>query len=611
MSQVNLLKTPGITGLTDVTLASGGDKGPNHKDVLFACNLCDKSYDKKSSYQSHMRLKHKAGKEVEMEKGTQTTQKKKGLVFYQWIENEKDKNLQRTRELDSFLANKSDANMIEAAREMEEAEEQVERLVRVKNHEVEWFEENNMIEFSREFESDFASSLRRESIAASQPTNKLAELHNEMMKKQIEKYDAMMIRTTRMLNTAENAKKDLRKWKKQVEKELAETQENWQATSEADSEEISGLKATVAAQKIKINELELAATASDRGRKKCEKCDVAPKKGETVKPVKAVHGGKVLVKCTKCPQLRANAKDMRKHMKTHLPELEYACEICQKTFKTLNEARTHSQGPCGNIKQKRVVIDIEESVETHSCNACATSYHSNDELEMHMEKHHAADCLKCHTTFKSQDDVYKHANVCTKVIEPFICNKCNRELISKTGLNKHMERCKREERDATKAQVECWNGTQCKFFRYNKCSYFHPQKSRSEEPWQTVDRRRPKQSHSDQAWACNKCNEKFTNWGEKRTHKCQHEQNNRKNTIAANTNKKDIECFRGPNCFRLANNTCWFKHTSVQKTSPHGGHKASSNTTFWCKFQDKCTRSSCTYKHFDPGFQKTQSRRNQ
>ena len=368
MSQAHLQKTLGATNMTDVTLASGGDKGPSPKDVLYDCNLCDKSYDKKSSYQSHMRLKHRAAKEVEMEKGTQTTQKKKGLIFYQWIENEKNKNLQRTRDLDSFLDNKSDANMLEAAREMEEAEENVERLVRVNDHELEWFEEDNMIEFSRDFASDFASSLRRDSIAAIQPSTKVAELHNEMIKKQTEKYDAMVIRTTRMLNAAEEAKKDLRKWRKEVEKELAETQENWQATSEADSEEISGLKSTVAAQKIRIEELELASTGPDGGGRKCEKCNVAPINSETVKPMKEGHAGKILLKCRKCPQMRANTKDMRKHRKSHQTETEYACEICQQTFKTLNDARTHSQGPCGNIKQKKVVIDTEERVETHKCN---------------------------------------------------------------------------------------------------------------------------------------------------------------------------------------------------------------------------------------------------
>ena len=59
-----------------------------------------------------------------------------------------------------------------------------------------------MMEFNQEFTSDFASSIRRQSVGPSQTQNKLAELHTEIMKKKIEKYDAMVVRTTRMFNTA-------------------------------------------------------------------------------------------------------------------------------------------------------------------------------------------------------------------------------------------------------------------------------------------------------------------------------------------------------------------------------------------------------------------------
>ena len=85
-------------------------------------------------------------------------------------------------------------------------------------------------------------------------------------------------------------------------------------------------------------------------------------------------------------------------------------KFAKKTFKTLNDARTHSQGPCGNIKQKGVVIDIEESVESHKCNACLTSYNSNDDLEEHMEKHHNRTfrCTTCSTTFESHNNLVSH-----------------------------------------------------------------------------------------------------------------------------------------------------------------------------------------------------------
>ena len=78
-------------------------------------------------------------------------------------------------------------------------------------------------------------------------------------------------------------------------------------------------------------------------------------------------------------------------VKNHQSGTEYLCDICQKTFKSLNDAQTHSHKACGNITQKEVAIDIEQVEENHSCNACSTSYNSNKELEKHMDKHHAVD----------------------------------------------------------------------------------------------------------------------------------------------------------------------------------------------------------------------------
>ena len=86
-----------------------------------------------------------------------------------------------TRELDSFLDNRSDTSLVLAARENKEAQVQVEKLA-VRNHEVEWFEEDYNVEFNAEFSSEFASSLRRDSLP-SQPTSNIVEFHNDLMKK--------------------------------------------------------------------------------------------------------------------------------------------------------------------------------------------------------------------------------------------------------------------------------------------------------------------------------------------------------------------------------------------------------------------------------------------
>ena len=328
-------------------------------------------------------------------------------------------------------------------------------------------------------------------------------------------------------------------------------------------------------------------------------------------PIKAVHGENKKRKCKHCPVVFVNAKQMANHMKQHQSTWNFMCEVCKLTFNTMKDARAHSVKPCGNIKQKEGVIDIAEEEESHICNACGTSYKSNKELEEHMDVDHVVNCSKCRTTFKSQDDIYAHANKCSEVIEPLICEKCNRELISKDGLKKHMGRCKGDEGPAKKGQEKCWNGAQCKFHKQNRCSYFHPEKPRSEESWRTVQRSRPKQPRPAQVLDCNKCKETFRSREEKQNHMCQYGEARKRGHTETSSRRKDIECSRGPNCFRLANGTCWFKHTSVRNSLPHRGQEKSSNTDLWCKYQDKCTNNRCTYRHFEQGFQKTQFRKRQ
>ena len=309
------------------------------------------------------------------------------------------------------------------------------------NHEFEWFEEDNNREFeeefNQEFTSNFASSLRRESIPPSQPANKIAELHNDLLVKQQEKYDTMVVKTTKMLNQGEIQKKHLRKTAKALQKELEETRENWQGSAESDAEEISSLRATVTAQKIHIEELEKQLeNQPEVAKQKCEKCSFVGKDSMTLmKHKKQAHGQGT--KCKYCPLVVADEAKLKKHIeKQHKSEYEFKCEVCMSTFKALIDARDHAKKPCGGIKPKEVVIDIEESDDTHTCNACSISFSSNKNLEEHIEKKHNDDCSKCKATFKTRDDFYNHANNCSEVIAPLMCEKCNIELVSKAGLKK-------------------------------------------------------------------------------------------------------------------------------------------------------------------------------
>ena len=47
-----------------------------------------------------------------------------------------------------------------------------------------------------------------------------------------------------------------------------------------------------------------------------------------------------------------------------------------------------------------------------------------------------------------QGNINKHANDCSEIIASLMSERCNRELISKAGLEKHIKRCKGDERPA-------------------------------------------------------------------------------------------------------------------------------------------------------------------
>ena len=472
---------------------------------VFKCDECSKAYTIKSSYQSHMRLKHKANKVSEdIENGSNTSKKKTTTAYKMWTENEVDEMpLMMTKELDSYLDNRNDASLMAAAAEIEraiEAEIMVQKFS-VKSHELEWYEEDNNSNFSEEFRSNFASSLR-ESLP-SQQVDPVAALHNEMVKTLTEKYDKLVVSTTKMLNIAEITKKDLRKTVKSLNKNLAETRENWQKTVEEDAKEINDLKDVVAAQKIKIKDLESKTKADEPEvvNQKCEKCNNVFRNRKLLKKhMKEAHGVKEGKRCPQCPETLPNNLEFRKHVKDHLMDKEFFCELCKETFRRLEDAQAHAGKPCANIKRKEVVIEMEVIEETNNCNACSTTYTSNARLEQHMESEHnekeqPVDCSKCQERFKTQEDVYKHANKCTEIIDPLMCDKCNRELISRAGLEKHRKRCQGEQDKSMNRPFNkevstepCANGPDCRFLRQNRCLYNHEEPN--DQPWERVQPRR-------------------------------------------------------------------------------------------------------------------------
>ena len=183
---------------------------------------------------------------------------------------------------------------------------------------------------------------------------------------------------------------------------------------------------------------------------------------------------------------------------------------------------------------------------------------SNNALEKQIqEKHEGHDCEKCKVFFKTHDDLYKHANNCSEIIEPLMCNKCNLELISKAGLKKHIGTCKGiegqgiEPVNVIKQQDECRNGPSCWYLKHNRCNYQHSDPS--ELPWKKVQHRR-----------------KGCQQGSQQQEVLQH-QNRRQHGRQQQPGKQSkqqqqfIECKNGPRCHFLKENRCLFLHKTIRQ----------------------------------------------
>ena len=283
------------------------------------------------------------------------------------------------------------------------------------------------------------------------------------------------------------------------------------------------------------------------------------------------------------------------------------CNHCERTFRN------------SEILDKHVEMEHISAAE-HRCQACNHRFKSNDELELHMVEEHEeeADCMRCNAFFKTQNDYYKHASSCGGVIQVNLCDKCEREIVSKAALKKHRKGCH------GKTGVEaCRNGEQCRFHKENRCNFSHPQlpqshpqqKKRQQQPLQQRINQRQQQRNNHQQQKKNNPQQQLfvqqqednqqVNQGwktvEKRKRNSLQEQQREQRT--------NIQCRWGEGCKRLKSGLCPLKHSRLQNSIPH--RSQSERPQLWCKFQETCLKGpDCRFKHFQQGFLQREPRLN-
>ena len=223
---------------------------------------------------------------------------------------------------------------------------------------------------------------------------------------------------------------------------------------------------------------------------KCKQCKFTCKDSNNMDAhIAQVHS---LQSCHICSEVFTSKAAMRNHVKKHLNnELEYTCGVCKKSFKTIEGAKDHAMKVCGSIHEKEDMSSGKKQENSHTCKFCNKSYTNTTALQKHIEEmHEIIDCDKCKAIFKSQEDTYTHANKCSKIIGPYMCENCNLELISRAGLEKHNKRCHADntENILKSHKDPCKNGANCRFHKAIRCLFQHEQPRK--EHWKKVQPRR-------------------------------------------------------------------------------------------------------------------------
>ena len=453
-----------------------------HMSSKWQCTRCSKNYQYKGGLAAHIKRKHPISEEPK--KNNQTAKKKSPVPVAPLIVH--DLISINTQELEGLL---------EDEQEYFEAVEVFEHDVGINDSMIDWFNVNFQSSFSntKEFDNRLAvvvKPINCEDCKVSSAT--------------FEKQRALLLKQDKQIQdckrTEKENKDEVNKFKilsKNLESRNEETTQMLETVLEESNAEIKNLNALLKNKGILQSKVSIESTGGlSRNEKevectleKCKVCEFASKSKVVMKQhMEYKHKGVKAFKCLMCPVVSNSQQSFKEHKAHHQKELdvitrrdkthdlEYSCEVCNKTYKNIEDAKAHAMKPCGRIYKKGDATNGKEPNQNSKCNYCKLLYSGNAALERHIkEKHHDGDCPKCNAIFKTEEDVLKHASVCSEIIEPHICTKCNCELINKSGLEKHIKRCegKQDKKDTRTNDEICTNGQPCKYLKADRCRYTH------------------------------------------------------------------------------------------------------------------------------------------
>ena len=163
---------------------------------------------------------------------------------------------------------------------------------------------------------------------------------------------------------------------------------------------------------------------------KCEKCEaVLVDENELMKHIIKTHRPNVFYACNKCENSFEKEDDLKNHDKCHSQDVHFNCDKCDKSFKNKSELKNHADD---HIHSPNI---------SYACNKCEKSFEKEDELKKH-EQIHIQDmhfnCEICEKRFKNKSELKNHGDDHSRNVS-YKCDKCDRFFNKDEELRQHVK----------------------------------------------------------------------------------------------------------------------------------------------------------------------------
>lgn len=170
------------------------------------------------------------------------------------------------------------------------------------------------------------------------------------------------------------------------------------------------------------------------------------------------HNSKGFVMCCNIKHLRRHK--LYEHIQYHMDPKRFLCEVCQKTFNSSHNLKTHVK-----------MTHLPEDLKKYFCEKCDKRFGTAFQLKQHQMTHVGSEertfkCDTCSKMFPGRPHLLSHIRLVHEKRKPYNCDQCDRSFTGKVFLVNHVAAVHTEGGGAPK-KVQC---SHCDKFFANETS---------------------------------------------------------------------------------------------------------------------------------------------